>query len=315
MNLWNKNVEHFKDFSRYFWERLLCIIIGILVIIGFTFFIFSNSQIITPENVENQQIMIWGISLENFSIWFTFVAIIVTAFWSTFQYNKSKLSKQQEKASEIAEIFSNDLVTKCYIIYDVISNTELIEILEINKIDYDKFKVFNTNEIRTVYNDDNFISTFKKKYKELNLDQLYYRRLESRISFNSFKELMNQNKQYTEKEARELFTLNNSNFPFHFSTLISDVLNTLEYLCMSLSSQAAGSKYVYQSLHQAFLRTVRLLCVNISMSNNQHYSDKYYTNIIHVYNEWTTLYLKDLSKENKQKNKVNKILNPKIKTV
>lgn len=315
MNLWNKNVEHFKDFSRYFLERLLCIIIGFLVIMGITILVFNNSEIITPVTVESQQIMICGISLENFSIWFTFVAIIVTAFWSTFQYNKSKLSKQQEKASEIAETFSNDLVTKCSIIYDVISNTELAEILELNKIGYDKFKVFNTNEIRTVYNDDDFISKFKKKFIDSNLDQIYYRRLDVRVSFNSFKELMEQNKQYSEKEARKLFVLNNSNFPFHFSTLISDVLNTLEYLCMSLSSQAAGSKYVYQSLHQTFLRTVRMLCVNISMSNTQHYSDKYYTNIIHVYNEWTALYLKDLSKENKQKNKANKILNPKIKTV
>lgn len=103
--------------------------------------------------------------------------------------------------------------------------------------------------------------------------------------------------------------------PFLFDELISDVLNQLEYLCMFLSSQVAGSKYVYQSLHQVFLRTVRALAVEISITNNKSYSDKYYTNLISVYNEWKKLYLKDLLKERTLKDKIEKILNPKIKTV
>ena len=48
---------------------------------------------------------------------------------------------------------------------------------------------------------------------------------------------------------------------------------------------------------------------------NKDYSDKYYTNIIHVYNEWCTLRDMDLKNEKKKKEKVNKILNPKIKMV
>lgn len=96
---------------------------------------------------------------------------------------------------------------------------------------------------------------------------------------------------------------------------MSDVLNELEYLSMFLSSQAAGSKYVYQSLHQVFLRTVRALAVEISITNNSSYSDKYYTNLISVYNEWKNLYLRELLKEQNLKNKIEKILNPKIKTV
>ncbi len=126
---------------------------------------------------------------------------------------------------------------------------------------------------------------------------------------------MQENKQYSTEEARELFVLDNSDLPFKFNLLISNVLNELEYLCMNLSSQAAGSKYVYQSLHQVFLRTIRCLSVEIAISNNNYYSDKFYTNTIYVYNEWTNLYILNLQKENKLKSEVNDILNPKIKTV
>jgi len=84
---------------------------------------------------------------------------------------------------------------------------------------------------------------------------------------------------------------------------------------MYLSSQVAGSKYVYQSLHQVFLRTVRALAIRISIANNTSYSDKYYTNIISVYNEWKNLYANDLKNEKEIKKKVDQVLNPKIKTV
>ena len=84
---------------------------------------------------------------------------------------------------------------------------------------------------------------------------------------------------------------------------------------MDISSQAAGSKYIYQSLHQIFFRTIKILSVEICLRNDGKYCDKYYTNIIHVYNEWTKIYERDLKKEEKRKKEVDKILNPKIKTV
>ena len=102
--------------------------------------------------------------------------------------------------------------------------------------------------------------------------------------------------------------------PVLFSQLVSLTLNELEYISMYIASQAAGSKYVYQSLHQIFLRTIKLLAPIIALQNKD-YSDKYYTNIIFVYNEWAELRQIGLKREKKNKEKANKILNPKIKTV
>lgn len=302
---------NFIEYLKSHWIYVtICIIFIILSCFALTLF---PSQ--TPQEAENQEIFILGITLNNWGIWLTIIATIIASIWALYQYNKSVIKKQQERASEIAKSFSDNLAFKCSIIYGVLENSDIAKLLELDKKNYDSFKVFNTNEIRSVYSNDNFIEKYKKVYNSSNLDKIYYRILNTRISSSSFQELNLENKEYTDSEARGLFILTNSEYPFHFDELVSGVLNELEYLCMNLSSQAADSKYVYQSLHQMFLRTIRLLCVEISMSNNKSYSDKYYTNLIYVYNEWTNLYMKDLEIEKKKKEKINKILNPKIKTV
>lgn len=302
---------NFIDFMKsHFIYLIICILFVILS--GFLLLLFPIQN---PTQIESQEITFFGISLNNWGIWITIIGAILASIWAVYEYTKATSIRQQEKASEIAKSFSQKLTTKCSIIYGVLENSELYNLLEIKSKNYDNFKIFNTNEIRIIYNDDNFIEKYKRTYTEAELDQIYYRILDTRISFNDFKTLTQHNKHYEENEAKSLFVLDNSYLPFHFSNLISDVLNELEYLCMSLSSQVAGSKYVYQSLHQVFLRTVRLLCVEIALSNRKSYSDKFYTNVIHVYNEWTKLYMKNLENEKKLRNKANNILNPKIKTV
>lgn len=320
MNNWiRENLKHLKKlidfFIEFVWERILCIIPVLALILLFTFLFFKYSTIINPNEIESQQILVFGISLDNLGTWLTAVGLIVAAFWSLIQYEKGKVAKRQEKASEIAKSFSNRLTTKCSIIYQVIRLSKIYPLLKLNQKEYDHFKTFTTNEIRNIYSDDNFIEKYVNTRKESDLDQLYYRVLDSRISFNTLEGLTKSNKTYSEEEAQKLFILNNADLPFKFKALISDTLNELEYLCMSLSSQAAGSKYVYQSLHQAFLRTIRLLSVEIAITNKNSSTDKYYTSIISVYNEWTFLHKQYQLKEKKQLEKMNKLISPKIKTV
>ena len=298
-----------------FLRKHILYIIGIILFLIGTGFLLLLSPIKNPVQVESQEILLCGISLNNWGIWITIIGAILASLWAIYEYSKSVSFRQQEKASEIAKSFSESLTTKCFIICQVFFASKLNSFLVLNEKSYDSFKFFNTNEIRTIYNDDNFIEKYIQEFKQSSLDQIYYRMLDSRISFNTFNSLTESNKIYSEKEAKELFKLNNSNFPFKFSALITNVLNELEYLCMSLSSQSAGSRYVYQSLHQIFLRTIRTLSLEIAIANQNCYTDKYYTSIINVYNEWTNLYIKYYRKEKKQKDKINKIMEPKIKTV
>lgn len=314
MDFWKKNINHFINFINYIFEHLLCIIVLILILV-ISLVVLRSFPTIMPKDVQSQEIYILGISLNNISIWFTAIGLIFTALWSMYQYTKNKNANQQEKASEIAKSFAEQLTQKCTIISNVFEKSSLFEILDFNNIDCLYFSTFNTNEIRNIYNDDNYISKYKEAKKQANLNTVYYNVLESLISVESYDTIKNNHKSYTTQEARELFILDNANMPFLFDILVYNVLNELEYLCMYLSSQAAGSKYVYQSLHQVFLRTIRVLAIEISISNNKSYSDKYYTNIIAVYNEWKSLYSNGLKKEKSLKAKIEKILNPQIKTV
>lgn len=80
--------------------------------------------------------------------------------------------------------------------------------------------------------------------------------------------------------------------------IICDVLNSLEYDCMYIVTKVADDKYIYNSLHQQFLKTIALLYLEISLINVDN-KDKYYTNIIHVYNLWKNKYIKSIKRENK----------------
>lgn len=290
-----------------------------------------------PITIETQQLKLFEITLENWAQWITIITIPYTAGWAIYQFRKSSIAKKQEKAVQIAREFSGDLINKCGIINQVYKSSSLNPILKFDEKNYDDFKFFNTDELRRIYNDDDFPTKYQDLREKVanELDTIYHYILLRRVSPFDAKIVLErqmedegQEEQEEQKEQKEEtpkkekkdkkkitpFMQQNVNFPYHFMDLESDVLNQLEYICMDVSSKATDSKFIYQSLHQMFLRTVRTLAVEISV-DNLNYSDKFYTNIIHVYNDWTIRYKKDLKVEKRKKEKIDKILNPKIKTV
>lgn len=308
----DKIKKHLNNWGEYAKEHLIRII---FITILFVFFCFILTLFPRVFDGGEQHVLILGITLSNWSIWIGIVGIICTAIWAIYEFDKSRISTQQEKASEIAKSFADKLTLKCMLICNVYEYSPLGTLLDLKNKDCFAFNSFTTNEIRTIYESDDYLDKYKTLKSCFNLDILYYNILESRISVQPIDEIIAKHKSYNNKQARNLFILDNEGLPFKFNYLVQDVLNELEYLCMGLASQAAGSSYVYQSLHQVFLRTIRVLAIEIALSNNSSYSDKYYTNIIEVYNQWKLLYSKSLKSEAKTKNKVEKILNPKIKTV
>ena len=311
MNFIRKNFKHFMNFFNYIFEHLLCIIILIVVFV-LSFFVLKMLPCSMPTDVQAQEIYVFDISLTNLGIWFTAIGLIVAACWSMYQFTKNKILRQQEKAVEVAKLFSEDILIKLGIITSVILNSELGKIINPNNFKYTDFKNFDKNEIVCLYEDDEIFFKIRENLKSEELQQAYLKYIWKRIS------LTNDNlpKEYifTTEEAHKIFKLNNKELPFRFTELITNTLNSLEYICMNLSSQAAGSQYVYQSLHQIFLLTVKTLAPIISLNNSNHF-DKYYTNIVHVYNYWCTISIKEKNKENERIKKIERTLNPKIETV
>ncbi len=268
MNLWEKNMQHLKNIFRYIKERLLCITVILFILILLLFVIIRNATLITPEQYESQQMLIAGISLENWSILIGIVGVGFTAMWTMFQYSKNKLLSQQEKASNIASEFANELVEKLYVINKVLlSNNEYSELLE--KINIDNLKSFTYYEITQLTKDKDIFSKFNKIVFSDQIQTAYEELLKSRHNAQEI----------------ELFE---SKFPI----LIQNTLNRLEFISMNISSTAAGSQFIYPSLHQMFLNTVYVLSPSIA-ENNYNNVDKFFINIIQVYNHWNAEKEKD----------------------
>lgn len=90
---------------------------------------------------------------------------------------------------------------------------------------------------------------------------------------------------------------------YTYKKIIVDTLNELEYMCMYIATKVADEKYIYNSLHQPFIKCISLLYFNISLINTDN-KDKYYTNIIQVFNIWKNKYIKAEKREKKIKKKL-----------
>jgi len=142
---------------------------------------------------------------------------------------------------------------------------------------------FKQKGLDIIINKQNFVRFIDFDFDELN--ELY-----SKEDINNYNNIIS--KEDSDGEIRNL---------------ICDTLNELEYMCMNIATKVADEKYIYNSLHQQFFKSISLLYFSISISNTDN-KDKYYTNIIQVYNIWKKKYIKAEKKEKKIKDK----LKPKI---
>lgn len=270
------------------WKRFLGLSIFIIFsIIFFAFFSEINSLPIDPNSTE-QIITIFGITLQN---WGTILAIfgtIATLFWAMYEYDKRRIISQQQKASEIADIFSTEIVEKLALISEtLLENDEFVtKLKEIDSQKLKRFDIYELREILSKYEDEEF-NCFVDKMVDI---------IKSEDTQKKYKELLKD--MYSDEESKK--------FPNKYTVLIQTTLNRLEFLCMNISSNAAGSQFIYQSLHQTFLQTIHILYILIS-SKNVDTVDKYYTNIIEVYDMWNKEKIKNINKCNKTNEKIQKL--------
>lgn len=307
--------RHLINWIEYIREHLVRVFVVFIIITGtITVFTFLPKQtVVENEIIKSQNIIVLGITLSNWWTCFNIFGIIVTAIFAMYQFDKTIARKQHEKSAEISKIAAESLMYKCSILGNVIIKSELNDLFNFDLLKPSTFKNFDNGELFTLLNNNDFSALrVKRIYYSRNLQQIYFRMLEMNITQKTYNDL--KDKTYTDEQAQKLFMLDNKDMPFKFIQLIASVLNDFEYISMYIASQNAHSKYIYQSLHQFYIKTIKMLGPYICVLNKD-YSDKYYTNIIHVYNEWCTLRDMDLKNEKKKKEKVNKILNPKIKMV
>lgn len=283
----NKIKQHLFNWFEYIKEHFVRVVFitAIFGICCFLFTLFPRENILdSNNNISEQHIIILGITLENWLTALSIIGLIIGAIWAIYQFDKTINRKQQEKSSEIAKDFANNFVERFSIISKVLLKNEEIKAM-LSKISNENLKSFTNMEILDIVKDKNCFN----KYSQI---------INSKKTQIRYKTLLN--KFYNKKEQEKF----NSYFPL----LVENTLNQLEAACINISSNAAGSEYIYNSLHQSFLHFVEILSVKIS-TNNRNNVDKYYTHIIQVYNMWNNQKTKDIEKFNKTQKKINKLNN------
>jgi len=281
-----------NNFMKYFLKFLkivpIIFLVSIFLLLSIMFFNFCDIQ--NPNEVQSQEIYICKISLSNWGTWITLVGLFFTAIWSMHQYIKSKLSKQQEKASQIATDFADNLIEKMGLISKTLLKNSYIQkvtsIFDNHPECLSQFTTFEIEDILVAENEDEDVDVFKN-FKDILCSE------DTQKEYQNFL-----NEKYSEKEQEKF----NSKFP----VLVESTLNHLEAICITITSQAAGSEFIYDSLHQTFLKTIKILAILIAANNNNNV-DKYFTNIIQVYNMWNKRKNKDIKKLIKTQKKINKM--------
>ena len=320
--------DFFEELKSLIKEKIKCFFSKCkyaLIIISFILLVFSILLLEQkePDTIENQQIYFLGISIENWVQWITLITIPYTAIWAVYQFKKQRDAKRQEKATQIADEFSKTLVDDLYMLEYVFTDSLLLEYIPLKESQTRLFKYFNTSEARRILKSEDCVTIYKSIRKDLStqLDNIYHIKLfreYTNCSEKKYKLLIEKAKKgnLTSEELKEIDDVikNITDMPYHFFQLEAQTLNKLEFICMDISCKAADSNYIYQSLHQVFLRTIRTLYMEISIINKNS-TDKFYTNIINVYNTWRNKYVKELKIEERRIKKANEKINPKTKTV
>jgi hypothetical protein len=257
----NKIIDIFRDFIKHPIMYSFMILILIVIIINLIFF-SSTENIKENDIIVDQLIFIKGITLQNWSIIMTVIGLYIGAVWAYFQFNKSIKSKQQEKGAAIAQYMSSNIIERISVIDYVFSTYGGMDnILKI--LMSQKDLKFNVSEAQKLFG-NKVIEDFKKFYNGEDVKEKYQQYLKDYYPSSKIEE-----------------------FPLNFKSLLITTLNEIECLCISISSNAAGSSFIYSSMQGVFLKFIQQSYPLISSLNIGNL-DLVYLNVIYVYNYWFT---------------------------
>lgn len=180
------------------------------------------------------------------------------------EYNHNRSKESAERAIEMAKYFMDEILPGLSVINKVCQDKNVYSILTSHKFyEYDDF---DSDELRNLF-DSRDIEKITDVFKNTDIS--------NRLTYEN------------ESDKEEKIKL---------GLLASLLLNKMEYMCMYIASEIADDGYIYNSLHQMFLSSIQILYINIAIQNVNE-KDKYYTNIIEVYNKWKERYLAEAEKE------------------
>lgn len=206
---------------------------------------------------------------------------------------KTKNDKMEvEKAIQLAEFYANHIIERVPHIIGVYKQIGIEDIIV--EIDSTKMIEFDKEELDTLIPEKKQ-KEIKEKLADIKVEYIISGRGRQKVDQGNYYEDSIDNlarmKEINgfKKDNPELYKFCVRILNSEFNLMKTDILNKLEFFSMYFNSEVADEGTVYQSLHQTFLKAVKLFYYEIAVRNNKG-CDKYYTNIIQLYNTWNRVY-------------------------
>ncbi len=287
-------MENIKKYLHQKWRYIIIFIILIILSAGIICSFIINKASGIKDALTNSLILS---NIYYITQIVTSIAVIIGGIIGIWQYTLTKRAERIkmnvdriQKAIDLAEYYKNNILDKYSIISFVFEESGLKEI--INKIDKDKMRIFDYNElnkllsknemkqIEQIRNSSKFIQSVIEADKIFGLD----------LNVNRYASISIDN----ETQEKKIIIDGTVILMKFMGNIVTEILNNLEFFAMHFSHEIADESVVYQSLHQTYLEIVYALYYNIAIKNEFRES-KYFTNIIELYEKWNT---KDKSEMN-----------------
>ncbi len=241
----------------------------------------------------------WGAISQIILTFFTIISVIIAFF--TFWDGKKR--KKVEISVNLAHYYQENIIPKISLVGEALSQTEAGELMQ-SSFPRNKIRDFDQEELISLSEKDNIVDYIEKELDLIPITAMMRARDVSKNKFLDIgtHEIFSLYKHEEEEAGRAVIE---KIIRSDFQSGISELLNILEWFSMNFVKGIADGDAVYQSLHQSFISIVHTLYFFISRCNKQD-CDKYYTNIIELYHQWSDRKKELANKEEEIKRKAKK---------
>lgn len=215
---------------------------------------------------------------------------VVIAIW---QYYLSCMDSNRnidvicvQKAIDLSEYYKDNILAYIAAMEYIFDNSGISEIF--SKIDKSNIEHFDQKELFIYIKDED-----RKKLKKI----------QNTVKFSEV--IANANAIYNLGLNDELIKLcrkagctkfEQTQISTFLGKLITKILNNMEYFSMHFTHNVADETVVYKSLHQTYIKIVKMLYYHIAIKNPLSTTTKYFTNIIELYKIWNDRAINDEEK-------------------
>lgn len=237
--------------------------------------------------------------LKNMIDWFfatpTPVVAVLSLLVAVVAYTYQRKWNRKQKAQELAKWYAKCAIPRMRYIFTIFQEVDLISY--INK--FTDFEQFTSAELCENLDKCNCTETlFLQKLTEITEDVL--EKAYAKSGCNDYIHKIHTN-------LKEALTTDAEMNKLVLNKFITDFLNDLEVVSLEMICNIAEESMLYSSLHQTFLKNVKL-CYFFIAIENQFDQNRYYTNIISLYTLWDIkskkekkVFVKLVKKRNKTK--------------